>query len=169
MLANHDVIVIAFAAPLLVAGVWDLLWYRIPNVITLLLAAMFVICALIWGIQVDWLSHAGAAGVVLAVGVVLFAFKIFGGGDVKLSAAVALWIGWGADLLAYFLIVALLGGVLAVALLLLRNAITQWGWPVRLPPLPRILQPGAPVPYGVAIVAVALWLTPQASQYIFLR
>jgi hypothetical protein len=28
---------------------------------------------------------------------------------------------------------------------------------------------GAAVPYGVAIVAVALWLTPHAPQFIYFR
>jgi prepilin peptidase CpaA len=164
-----DTIVIAlYGAPLLVAGVCDLVRYRIPNLVTAAIAAFFVVCALVWGVEVNWLSHAAAAAAVLAVGLVLFAFKWFGGGDIKLLTAVALWIGWGNDLLEFVLAVALLGGAISLVLVAVRYALSVFAtpWQGR---LPVMFQTGAAVPYGVAIVAVALWLTPHAPQFIYFR
>jgi prepilin peptidase CpaA len=165
---SKDFITIAFAAPILAAAGWDLAFYKIPNVIPAFVAALFVFCAFMWGVEVNWLSHAGAALAVLAVGLGLFAFRVFGGGDIKLLAAVALWLGLTNDLAAYLLVVALLGGALAVALVMVRSAVATWGAPW-LVSVPRLIQPGAPVPYGVAIAAVALWIAPRASLFIFMR
>jgi prepilin peptidase CpaA len=157
---------IAFAVPLLVAAGWDLAFYRIPNVISAMVVVLFVACALAWGTEVNWLSHVGAGAAVLAGGFALFAFRVFGGGDIKLLAGVALWTGWSMDLVSYLLLVAIAGGVLAVALVGVRSVLTTWGPGFS---LPRVIQSGAPVPYGVAIAAVALWLAPRAPQLIFFR
>lgn len=157
-----------YAAPLLVAAFWDLCRYRIPNLVTAAICLFFVACGLIWGVEVNWLSHLLAAGVVLAVGLALFRFKVFGGGDIKLLTALALWIGWNGFLLAFVLYAALLGGALSLALVFLRYALMRFAgpWHVR---MPQLFQPGAPVPYGVAVVVGALYFAPNASQFIFFR
>ena len=88
----------------------------------------------------------------LLLGAVLFGVGIIGGGDVKLLAAVSLWVGW-ARLMEYVLAVSLLGGILGLVLLVGRK------WVVVVEPYwlrlgvktPRVLQPGEGVPYGLAI------------------
>ena len=47
----------------------------------------------------------------------MFALGWIGGGDAKLAAAIALWLGWGA-LLDYSLSAAIYGGALTIVILL---------------------------------------------------
>lgn len=154
------IITAVYAGPLLVGAAFDFWAYRIPNVVTATLAVLYVACALYWGVGVDWPSHLGAGLLILAVGLVLFHFGVFGGGDIKLAAAVALWIGLNRDLMACFLMVGLFGGALTLVLLWLRNSLSLLALPF---PgyLPAALRPRGPVPYGVAVAAGALWLTAQ--------
>lgn len=79
-------------APALVAvAYFDLRYMRIPNALVLLAIALFVCTAPLLG----W-SELGArllaAGLVFAVGFTLFALNMFGGGDVKMLAAVLLFV-----------------------------------------------------------------------------
>jgi len=67
---------------------------------------------------------------------------VIGGGDAKLGAAVALWIGFSFDLLRFFIAMSLAGGVVAVCALIWQGATHQR--------LARAL------PYGVAIGAAGL-------------
>jgi prepilin peptidase CpaA len=99
-----------------------------------------------------WGGHLLSGGIALALGMVAFARGWVGGGDAKLLAAVALWAG--TDLLLPLLVVtSAFGAVLALSLLWMR----QLAWPGCLP----ALAPGAPIPYGVAIAAGAVWLVPH--------
>lgn len=90
----------------------------------------------------------GLALLVLAVCAALFAMRVLGGGDVKLLAALALWVppATFADLV---LVMALAGGGLAAAMLVLRGR----------------MAPDAPasIPYGIAIAAGGLWVLPALS------
>jgi prepilin peptidase CpaA len=90
------------------------------------------------------ISHIAAALLVLLVGFILFARSLFGGGDVKLMAAMALWTGFVA-LPRFVLITTLAGGILALAFLILRYARRSTG-----EGLDRRL------PYGIAIAAGGL-------------
>jgi prepilin peptidase CpaA len=95
----------------------------------------------------------GAGALVLGMG--MFAMRWIGGGDAKLFAAAALWIGWPAVGL-YMLITALCGGALAIALLNLRSGWVRAVVPVGPPWVERLREHGGDVPYGVAIAAGAL-------------
>ncbi len=149
-----------YAGPLLVAALYDLRSFRIPNAVTGGLLAAFAGAALLAGLPpIEWLLHLGAGALVFVIGAGLFALRVMGGGDVKLLAAAAVWLGWPL-LPSFALLVAALGGVLAVAVLLLRSA------PLRpvvaaLDLRARLLDPGEGIPYGVAIAAAALLLTDQ--------
>ncbi|MFA7430338.1 MAG: prepilin peptidase [Rhodospirillaceae bacterium] len=149
----------AFMAPLAVAAVWDAWKFKIPNLLTGPLAVAFVPAALLAPGPVDWLWHLGAGAAVLTVGAVLFALRKMGGGDVKLAAACALWMGPLTPV--FLLIMAVLGGVVALGLLFARrfapvvlSALPNPGAVT----LPRALLPGEAVPYGVAIAAAGLIL-----------
>ena len=67
---------------------------------------------------VGW--HALAGLLVLGITFALFNFGWIGGGDAKLAAATALWLGFG-ELPQYGVLAALLGGALTLALLQLRR------------------------------------------------
>lgn len=148
-----------YAGPLLIAAGYDLLSYRIPNLITGLTAVLYLLCALLWGVHVDWPSHVAAAGIVLACGALLFAYGIVGAGDVKLLAAISLWLGLG-ELPTFLALAAVFGGVFTIALLLIRQCVSMLALPR---PAPAVLQPNGAIPYGVAIAAAAIWIAPQIA------
>lgn len=147
-----------FYALLFGAGVSDLLRFRIPNAIVLAIAVLFLAAAMAAPGKVDWLGHLGAGVAVLVCAAFMFHFNLMGGGDAKMLAAVAFWTGFTA-LLPFLVVVSVIGGVLALVLLVLRFVCK------RLPAVdwPRLLLPGNPMPYGVAIgggAAVARFLFP---------
>ncbi len=152
----------AFMAPLVVAAIWDAWKYKIPNLLTGPLALAFVPAALIAPGQVEWLWHLAAGAGVLAVGAVLFAFRKMGGGDVKLAAACALWMG---PLTPTFLLaMGILGAVVVVGLLIARRfvpALLSFLPNPQTITLPRALLRGEAVPYGIAIAAAGLILAPR--------
>lgn len=145
------------------AAAMDLLTMTIPNRLTLGIAAAFFVVAPIVGLPWhDYLSHLAAGAAMLVVGVVLFSMRLFGGGDAKLLAAAALWLGM--EPLGPFLIyVTIFGGVLALAILAYRRfpagALPLPGWALRLH------AKGEAMPYGVAIAAGALTVYPTPAWY----
>ncbi|MBF0334817.1 MAG: pilus assembly protein CpaA, partial [Alphaproteobacteria bacterium] len=82
--------------------------------------------------------------------------RALGGGDVKLMAATALWLGLGLAL-PFVVAVGLFGGALTLILLTLRHTHIQ-AFIQSLAGLPPVLERGAAVPYGVAICAGGLFL-----------
>jgi len=105
---------------LLSAAVSDLARYRIRNKVVYAIVAAFAVGAvadLAWP-ALGWSVLAGV--VMFAIGAVLFAFGVFGGGDVKLVAAMALWTGF-ADLPRFLLVMTAAGGVLGLVWLIKRR------------------------------------------------
>jgi prepilin peptidase CpaA len=149
-----------FPAMMAFAASSDLLTMTISNRVSLILVGSFVVLALWSGMgAADMASHAGAAAVVLVIAFICFTRGWIGGGDAKLAAATALWLGF--DYLPTYLIYAsLFGGILTVALLQFR----MW-------PLPRLLagqewverlhRKDTGVPYGIALAAAALMIYPD--------
>jgi prepilin peptidase CpaA len=133
----------AFAAAMVAAAIFDIRSRRLPNWLNLAVALGFLPWA--WAMGFDWGQvgiHTAVGLVVLGLGFVLFATGVIGGGDAKLGAAVALWIGFSFELLRFFLIMSVAGGILAVIALI---------WQARTRrPLTSAL------PYGVAIGAAGL-------------
>jgi prepilin peptidase CpaA len=149
-----------FPAMMAFAASSDLLTMTISNRVSLILVASFFALALATGMgTADMLSHAGAGGIVLIIGFGCFVRGWIGGGDAKLAAATALWLGFD-YLVTYLIYASLFGGVLTVALLQFR----MW-------PLPRLLagqewaqrlhSKDAGVPYGIALAAAALAIYPE--------
>jgi prepilin peptidase CpaA len=154
-----------FPALVILGGVQDLVSYRISNKISLALVAGFLVAAasgLAAGAAPAALGlnlAAGAAG--LVAGVAMFALGWIGGGDAKLFAAAALWIGWPAAL-TYLAVTGLAGGGLALLLLSLRSPLAR---PLVLAGpawFARLGEPDENVPYGVAIAVGALAAFPAS-------
>lgn len=104
---------------LLSAAVSDLARYRIRNKVVYAIVAAFAVGAvadLAWP-ALGWSVFAGV--VMFGIGAVLFQFGVFGGGDVKLVAAMALWTGF-ADLPRFLLVMTAAGGVLGLMWLIKR-------------------------------------------------
>jgi len=144
-----------FPALMAFAAWSDLFTMTISNRISLILVGGFFILAVWSGMPVAQIGmHVAAALAVLVVTFAFFARGWIGGGDAKLAAATALWLGFD-QLLNYLTIASLLGGVLT--LLILR---------FRLMPLPAMLadqewakrlhRMDSGVPYGIALAIAAL-------------
>ena len=133
----------------------DLLTMRISNKLVLLLVAGFAATALAIGLPLEQVAmHIACALCVLAVGFAFFALGWIGGGDAKLAAATTLWLGFGLAL-PYVVYAALLGGVLTLSVLALRQLpltpfLARFVW------LERLHDRKSGVPYGVALAAAGL-------------
>src|SRR5436853_3820469 len=84
-----------FPALMAFAASSDLLTMTISNRVSLILVGSFLVLALASGMGAgDMLWHAGAGGIVLVLAFGCFACGWIGGGDAKLAAASALWLGF---------------------------------------------------------------------------
>jgi prepilin peptidase CpaA len=149
-----------FPALMAFAASTDLFTMTISNRVSLILVAGFLALAVLDGMPlVEIGSHLGAGFVVLAVCFVFFYRGWIGGGDAKLAAATALWLGWG-HLYEYLIYASLLGGALTLLILEFRKrslppALANQPWVVRLH------EPAGGVPYGIALAAAALLVYPS--------
>jgi prepilin peptidase CpaA len=149
-----------FPAMMAFAASSDLLTMTISNRVSLILAAGFLVLAVATGMSVaDMLSHLGAAAIVLVVAFGFFARGWIGGGDAKLAAATALWLGFD-HLLDYLFYASLLGGVMTLLLIQFRlhplpSILAGHGW------AERLHRKDAGVPYGIALAAAALAVYPD--------
>jgi prepilin peptidase CpaA len=133
----------------------DLLTMRISNKLVLLLAAGFVVVALIVEMPLQQFAmHLLCAFVVLIVAFAMFALRWIGGGDAKLAAATTLWLGFGLTL-PYLAYTAILGGVLTLAILLLRR-MPMPAFVTGMPWATRLLDRKRGIPYGVAMAVAGL-------------
>ena len=163
MLAEF-LVLIALPLLLAVAAGWDIASFTIPNFLTLALLGAFVVFAFAAGLSftvIGWHLLAGILG--LLIGFTLFAIGHVGGGDAKLFAVMVLWLGLK-DLMPYALIASVLGGVLALGLMLMRS------WPLpaflaRQAWVMKLHDSKAGIPYGVALAVAAFILLPSTEVF----
>ena len=86
-------IMLAFATLLAMAALSDFRSYVIPNRLCLAILVLYPAHVLASAAPVDWVSGLMAGGIVFGIGAVMFAFRLTGGGDVKLMAAAGVWAG----------------------------------------------------------------------------
>jgi len=160
----EPVLLTLVAAAMITAAVYDAATLTIPNWISLLLIALFPFVALAAGLSWAAVGMHVAIGVgALVVGILLFAWRLIGGGDAKLFAAIALYMG-GAWIGPYVFAVALAGGALAGVVLALRW-INASGVSARLPWLAYLTKAGTGIPYGIAIAAGGLFVFPATRLF----
>jgi prepilin peptidase CpaA len=136
----------------------DLSKYLIPNWITGSLLLLYPVAVWMTPHPIDWKMAVAAMALVLAIGYGIFCMKWMGGGDIKLLTACTLWVGMK-NLPDFMIYVTMIGGGMSLLVLFLRKA------PDYIPQLlkikmPRVLQDGAPIPYGIAIAAgfmIMMW------------
>ena len=153
-------ILVVFPFLMAYAAASDLLTMLIPNRISLGLIAAFALLACT-GVM-SWPeigAHLGAGGLVLVVSFTLFAFGVIGGGDAKLAAATALWLGLD-GLLDYLLVASILGGGLTLAILAARSHPLPQAI-ARLPFALHLHDRKTGIPYGIALAAAALLVLPE--------
>ena len=108
--------VLVFAGLLVWASVNDVRVYRIPNWISLAIAAAFLPFALTAGhtdVTQTLVRGYGTGLIMLAIGFLLFTFRIVGGGDAKLLSAVGVWAGVGM-IGNTLMIMGITGGLIAI-------------------------------------------------------
>lgn len=139
---------------------YDASRYIIPNNLNLLLLVVYAVAVFLLPIPLTTVgSSAGAAAIMLAVGMGIFALGLMGGGDIKLLAVLTLWTGWSITTIHFLVITAILGGVLVIFVLLARLVIAPlWAYAAPTRNLPRMLTRKQPVPYGLAIAGAFLWM-----------
>lgn len=155
-------LLVAFPAAMAFAAASDLVSMTISNRLSLFLLGMFALCTVLLGLswnQIGW--HLLAGGLVLVISFGLFAAGWIGGGDAKLAAVTALWLGFE-QLMPYFLLAAIFGGVLTILILKLRFSplparVQDWPW------LRRLHAADEGVPYGIALAFSALFILPDTA------
>ena len=154
---------LVFPALVILGALRDLTSFTIPNWISGLLILGFAPAALLVGLPLSAMGlHLGIGVIALLVGMAMFALNWIGGGDAKLFAASALWLGWPGSI-EFILVTGLAGGVLTFALFGLRSPLVRPyvlsgpGW------VNRLATPDGDLPYGVAIAVGALVAFPGSA------
>jgi prepilin peptidase CpaA len=151
-----------FPALMAFAAASDFFTMTISNRISLLLVAGFVLLAAFGGMSLHAVTMHVAAGLaVLTIAFACFALGLIGGGDAKLAAATALWLGFD-HLLIYLVYAAIAGCAMALFLLSVR----KWPLPAVLVSqdwAQRLHDTKSGVPYGVALAIGALLIYPETE------
>ena len=163
MSATDAAILILFPLLMAYAALSDLFTMTISNLISIALVAIFVAMALITGMPLATLveTHLAAGAAMLLLTFLLFVRGWIGGGDAKLAAATAVWLGWE-HLLDYGLEASILGALLTIGIVYTRrfalpDALAGRAWVVRLH------SRGNGVPYGIALAIAGLVIYPETS------
>jgi prepilin peptidase CpaA len=143
----------------------DLMTMTIPNAIPLALALGYLALAAALGVPPETVALGLSCGLaMLAAAFFLFWRNWIGGGDAKLAAAIALWLGWGA-IADFALSASICGGLLTLGILALRmqplpEALARRAF------IARLTCPGAGVPYGVALAVAGLIQFPRSPVWL---
>ena len=106
----HLSALVFFPALMALSASMDLLTFTIPNRICASLALGYLVLAAPLGVPAaDILLNISCALAILALAFVLFSLGWVGGGDAKLAAATAVWLGWS-SILDYGVAAAIFGG-----------------------------------------------------------
>ena len=153
---------LVFFSGVALAGVSDLLRFRIPNGIVIGMLAACIVAASLSSLTWAALAfHTATGAMVLAGGFACFASGWCGAGDAKLAGVIALWLGFPA-VLNFLLASAIVGGLLAfiIAVLCRMPSVKPTG-----PASALISQIRArrAVPFGVAMAIGAFVTVASAS------
>lgn len=138
------------AAVLTLAAIQDAAQLRISNLFPMGLILLGALAMILSGLRVDYWQNLLVFTLLIGFGTMLFAAGKMGGGDVKLFAAIGLWV----DLTGALTLIAsifIAGGVLALLLITARTMV-----PAQVGESVKIMQKRAGIPYGVAIAAGAM-------------
>src|SRR5215510_13842598 len=119
LLVNQTVLV-ALGGLLVATAIQDIRHLTIPNRYCLAIALRYPLYALTSTHGVDWFDGALVGAAALGVGFVLFVMRLSGGGDVKFFAAISLWAG-SHLIIDFVMVTAIVGGVIAAAMLIHRR------------------------------------------------
>ncbi len=159
---TQHLILLIFPAAMILAASFDLFTMTIPNWLTAGLAAAFLVLAPMAGLGLEAIAwHLAAGAAMLIVGFGMFSAGWIGGGDAKLFAATALWLGFE-HLLHYAILFSLFGGALTIGLLLARRLPLPMPL-LRISWLARLHDPKSGIPYGIALAIGGLAVLPATG------
>src|SRR5215470_11449898 len=136
LLANQTVLV-TLGGLLVATAIQDVRHLTIPNRYCLAIALLYPVFVLTSVHGVDWVDGARIGAASLALGFLLFVMRLAGAGDVKFFVAISLWAG-STLIVEFVMITALVGGVIAAAMLIHRHLTAPArprptvAWPARL-------------------------------------
>lgn len=158
---DEFLLVTVFPVLMIAAGAGDVPNLRISNRLIIAIAASVFPLAWIAGMPLPLLGiHIAVAAGLLAAGYGLFSFGLVGGGDAKLLAAAGLWFG-GAGLMQFFIMTAMAGGALALALMAWSNFRIH-AEILQAPVFRRFGIITPPIPYGFALAIGAVAAYPES-------
>ncbi|MBZ9796704.1 prepilin peptidase [Mesorhizobium sp. ES1-4] len=160
-------IFVVFPFCMLFAAISDMLSMTIANRVPVLLVVVFALVAPLTGM--DWAAygwHFAAGAIVLAVTFGLFALGGMGGGDAKLLAGTAVWMGLNVNLVEYLVSSTIIGGLLTIAILLYRKSPLAV-FTGRNPFLRHFAEESAGVPYGIALGLGGLLTYPDSPLMVW--
>jgi len=140
MFANllvNQMVLVALVGLLAATAAQDIRHLTIPNRYCLAIVLLYPLHVLTDVHGVDWLDGALVGAAALGVGFALFVMRLAGGGDVKFFAAMSVWTG-SQLIVEFILVTAVVGGVIAVAMLIHRRltrpatARPTVAWPARM-------------------------------------
>lgn len=154
-------ILVIFPFCMLFSAISDMVSMTIANRVSIILVAAFAVLAPLTGME--WSAyglHLAAGVAVLCATFAMFAVGGMGGGDAKLLAATAVWMGFGMPLVEYLVFGAVFGGLLTLAILAFR------GSPVSTVAYQNVFlrhfaDQKAGIPYGVALGIAGLMVYPE--------
>jgi prepilin peptidase CpaA len=132
----------------------DFLTMTIPNPIPAVLALAYFTLAAFCLPPPAILADISCGLTVLVMAFAMFSAGWIGGGDAKLAAATALWMGWGL-VLDYGVAASIGGGLLTLGLLTAR-ATPLPAILAGFPAIGRLHDPKSGVPYGIALAAAGM-------------
>ena len=144
------------------AAVSDYRRLKIPNWISLALCGAFLPYAAVFITGSAFLGHVASGAAVFAIAIALYSLGWFGGGDVKLLGAVALWAG-PQQVYELAALTGLIGGALGIVLVAVRCLLRYRPALLCPAPLDRMVvwaRDGV-CPYGLAIGSAALICVPR--------
>ena len=155
-------LLVAFPALMIFSALSDLFTMTISNRVSLALVGIFVPFGLAVGMSpAEILLHLACGGAVLLLTFAFFALRWIGGGDAKLAAATAVWMGF-AHVADYGRDAALIGGALTLAILAGRH-LPLPAWAVRIGWLSHLHDRATGIPYGIALAIAGLLVYPDTG------
>ena len=158
--------VLLFFPILMAFAAWsDLLTMTISNRISIALVAGFLPLAYLTGASgTTILLHLACGFAVLILTFGMFWAGFIGGGDAKLAAATAVWLGFE-RLLEFGLVTSVIGGLLTLIILGARTVpmpqrLLKWPW------LARLHDEKTGIPYGIALAIAGLLLYPETMVWL---
>lgn len=152
-------LVLILIAATAAAAIEDAIRLRINNVTCAIIAAGAVGAMIAVGPSIVLWQNFVVCAVILALGTAAFAGGLFGGGDVKMLAAIGLWLDLkGGSIL--FMAVLLAGGLVAVAYLI-ANMLRRSNPDVRSRRVPY----GLAIAFGTLLTVTAARTPPQANAH----